>query len=90
MSIYKVGKCDYCGESPVIVRCTPFFADVPATMCKICWNFTKEEYADSHGEYIDKFESQKQEYEDILYENGLMQFANRPISKPSFRNPVKY
>ncbi len=66
MSIYKVGKCDYCGDKNVVVRGTPFMADIPSWMCKICWDFTKSEYADSNGEYIPKFSSEELEYQELL------------------------
>lgn len=55
-NIYKVSSCDYCGTENQIVRPTPFMADVPAMMCKICWDDTKEEYMNSNGEWIPKFE----------------------------------
>jgi len=66
MSIYKISKCDYCGDKNIMVRPTPFMADIPAMMCKICWDLTKEEYADSNGEYIPKFNSDEIGYEEIL------------------------
>lgn len=55
-NIYKTGKCDYCGEKNKIIRPTPFMADIPAMMCKYCWDMTEEEYGASNGEYIGKFE----------------------------------
>lgn len=77
MGIYKIGKCDYCGNKDEIVRPTPFMADI-AMMCEYCWNETKKEYADSHGEYIDDFQSDKEEYKkldeiqkNIAYEEEL-------------------
>ena len=30
MSIYKIGKCDYCGEKNQILRPSPFMADIEA------------------------------------------------------------
>jgi hypothetical protein len=77
MGIYKIGKCDYCGNKDEIVRPTPFMADI-AMMCEYCWNETKKEYADSHGEYIDDFQSDKEKYKkldeiqkNIAYEEEL-------------------
>lgn len=51
-----VGKkeCGYCGEYADKVRPSPFMGD-NASMCKNCWNTTKEEYAASHGEHIPDF-----------------------------------
>jgi len=66
MSIYKIRKCDYCSDNNIIVRGTPFIADIPAYMCKTCWDMTKEEYMNSNGEYIKDFDSAKDEYEEIL------------------------
>lgn len=51
-----VDKCDYCETEDVEVRGTPFMADIPAKMCKHCWNMTKEEYEKSDGVYIGEFE----------------------------------
>ncbi|MCJ7840530.1 hypothetical protein MUB24_06260 [Lederbergia sp. NSJ-179] len=47
-------KCDYC-EDIAKVRTTPFLADSGAVMCEYCWNHTRREYKDSHGEDIGKF-----------------------------------
>jgi len=55
-NIYQIGKCDYCGETNKVTRPTPFMADVPAMMCKYCWDMTEEEYAASEGACIGKFE----------------------------------
>ncbi|HHX61100.1 MAG TPA: hypothetical protein GX707_10375 [Epulopiscium sp.] len=70
--IYKLGKCCYCGNTYLITRPTPFMADVPAMMCKECWDMTQEEYANCNGEYIGNFgdangykEIQKQELKEI-------------------------
>ena len=54
-NIYKLGVCDYCGEENKITRPSPFMGDV-SMMCKECWDMTKEEYWNSNGEYIPKFE----------------------------------
>ncbi|WP_097034030.1 hypothetical protein [Clostridium tertium] len=77
MGIYKIGKCDYCDNKGEIVRPTPFMADI-AMMCEYCWNETKKEYAASHGEYIDDFQSNQEEYKkldeiqkNIFYEEEL-------------------
>lgn len=51
------GKCDYC-EDNTEVRGTPFIADIPAMMCKHCWDITKEEYLGSEGTYIGEFDSE--------------------------------
>lgn len=48
--------CDYCSENVDYTRPTPFMADTGANMCKVCWDYTKEEYAASNGEYITAFE----------------------------------
>lgn len=70
--IYKLGKCCYCGKSYLITRPTPFMADVPAMMCKMCWDMAQEEYANSNGDYIGNFGDadgykgmQKQELKEI-------------------------
>lgn len=55
-NIYKTGECDYCGQEEVLTRPTPFMADVPAMMCKLCWDMTEQEYAACNGEYIGRFE----------------------------------
>lgn len=77
MGIYKIGKCDYCGNRGEIIRPTPFMVDI-AMMCEYCWDETKKEYANSHGEYIDDFQSDKEEYrkldetqKNIAYEEEL-------------------
>ncbi len=66
MSIYKIGKCDYCGEKSVILRPSPFMADIGASMCEYCWDITQEEYGASNGEYIPDFQSEKAEYQDAI------------------------
>jgi dimeric dUTPase (all-alpha-NTP-PPase superfamily) len=48
-------KCDYCGEYVDYTRPSPFMGE-SASMCKICWDMTKEEHAASNGEYIPDFE----------------------------------
>ncbi|WHY76245.1 hypothetical protein QNH20_19260 [Neobacillus sp. WH10] len=48
-------ECDYCGELTDKVRPSPFMGD-SASMCKHCWDITKEEYAASHDEHIPVFE----------------------------------
>jgi len=47
-------ECDYC-ESVAKVKSSPFMADAGASMCKQCWNDTRKEYVDSHGEDIGEF-----------------------------------
>lgn len=54
--MYPLETCDYCGEEVEYTRPTPFMGDASASMCKYCWNSTKEEYAASNGEYIPTFE----------------------------------
>ncbi|WNS74268.1 hypothetical protein RRV45_15260 [Bacillus sp. DTU_2020_1000418_1_SI_GHA_SEK_038] len=49
-------QCDYCEQYVDKVRPTPFMGDIPASMCKGCWDMTKKEYAASHDEYIGDFE----------------------------------
>jgi len=49
-------ECDYCDEIVSKVRASPFLADGSAKMCKVCWDNTKKEYANSHDEYIPDFE----------------------------------
>ncbi|KXZ22379.1 hypothetical protein P4T89_12820 [Bacillus nakamurai] len=49
-------KCDYCEEYTDKVRPSPFMADAGASMCKECWDGTKEEYATSTDEHIGDFE----------------------------------
>lgn len=63
MSIYKVGECSYCGDENKVLRPSPFMADTGAMMCEECWNFTKEEYKNSNGEYIPDFQDNKEDYE---------------------------
>ncbi|KAA6447573.1 hypothetical protein [Bacillus swezeyi] len=50
-------KCDYCEGYADKVRPSPFMVDVGASMCKECWDGTKEEYAASTGEHIGDFEN---------------------------------
>lgn len=69
MSIYKIGKCDYCGSKEEIVRSTPFMADRLANMCEYCWNETQKEYKASNGEYIVDFKSNEEEYKEISASN---------------------
>ncbi|MED3779381.1 hypothetical protein P4560_02290 [Heyndrickxia sporothermodurans] len=52
----EIQECDYCETPAQKLRPTPFMSDVPACMCKHCWDMTKEEYAASHGEEIGDFE----------------------------------
>ena len=66
MSLYKIGKCDYCGEGNRILRPSPFLADIGAMMCEHCWNDTQKEYAAANGEYIPDFKSKKDEYNILL------------------------
>lgn len=55
--IYKLGECTYCSNSYSITRPTPYMADVPAMMCKMCWDDTQKEYANCNGEDIGNFGS---------------------------------
>lgn len=73
MSLYKIGKCSYCGEENKILRPSPFMADRKAMMCKHCWDETQKEYAACNEEYIPDFDSEKEEYEvlKISIENGI-------------------
>jgi len=66
MSLYEIGKCDYCGEENQILRPSPFIADMGTMMCEYCWNDTQKEYAASNGEYIPDFDSKKDEYNNLL------------------------
>lgn len=50
------GNCTYCDEFTDKLRPSPFMADTGADMCKYCWDSTKEEYANSNGDYIPSFE----------------------------------
>lgn len=47
-------ECDYC-EDVAKVKSTPFLGDGGASMCKRCWDMTREEYKASHGEGIGEF-----------------------------------
>lgn len=49
-------ECSYCEQLATKLRPTPFMGDVPAMMCKQCWDMTKTEYEASHEEYIGEFE----------------------------------
>ncbi|MEX5836459.1 hypothetical protein AB5634_04500 [Bacillus velezensis] len=49
-------KCAYCEEYADKVRPSPFIADMGASMCKGCWDRTKEEYAACNDEHIGDFE----------------------------------
>lgn len=65
MSIYEIGKCDYCGNKNAITRPTPFMTDGSAMMCEVCWNSIQIEYENSNGEYIPNFQSDKSGYDVI-------------------------
>lgn len=65
MGIYKIGKCDYCGNEKDIVRPTPFMADI-AMMCEYCWNETKQEYEASNGEQLDDFQTNLDDYKELV------------------------
>ena len=64
MGIYKIGKCDYCGDENKILRPSPFMG-FTNMMCEYCWNETKYEYEASNGEYIVDFQSNQEEYNEI-------------------------
>ncbi|WP_144459401.1 hypothetical protein [Bacillus pumilus] len=49
------GLCHYCGEAANKVRPSPFMGDI-SSMCKECWDATRQEYAASHDEHIGAFE----------------------------------
>jgi len=51
------GNCNYCGNKNVEVKGTPLLSDVPAKMCRTCWNMTKEEYLASEDAYIGEFDN---------------------------------
>ncbi|HBB28161.1 MAG TPA: hypothetical protein DC000_02740 [Clostridiales bacterium] len=70
------GNCDYCGSNNVEVKGTPFLADVPAKMCEICWNTTKDEYAASEDVYIGEF------IEETLIEENNM--SDKPVTFSEF------
>ena len=67
-NIYEIDECDYCGNLGVIVRPSPFLADIGSKMCKHCWNETQKEYANSVGEYIPDFIDNNLGYEEIKKE----------------------
>ncbi|WP_342501546.1 hypothetical protein [Bacillus sp. FSL W7-1085] len=50
------GLCNYCENFASKVRPSPYLADIGSSMCKDCWDMTKQEYAASHDEHIGKFE----------------------------------
>ncbi|WP_201319083.1 dUTP diphosphatase [Paenibacillus sp. EPM92] len=54
--MYPLDRCDYCGEDVEYTRPSPFMADASSSMCKQCWDMTKEEYAASNDEHIPDFE----------------------------------
>ncbi len=33
-------KCDYCQSEDVELTTTPYMADIPAQMCRKCWDVT--------------------------------------------------
>ena len=83
MSIYKIGKCDYCGEKNIIARLTPFMADRAAMMCEYCWNETQKEYEASNGEYIPDFQSEKVDYQDAVALRAINLFNKMQIEEVS-------
>ena len=50
-NIYEIDECDYCGNLGVIVRPSPFLADIGSKMCEHCWNETQKEYDEDDKEY---------------------------------------
>lgn len=66
MSIYKIGKCDYCEEKNIILRPTPFMGDRAAMMCEECWDETQKEYEASNGECISDFQTEKVDYQESV------------------------
>lgn len=48
-------QCDYCGEDVDYTRPSPFMGS-QGSMCKHCWNMTKDEYAAASDEHIPIFE----------------------------------
>lgn len=44
-----IEECHYCDDYVDKVRPSPFLGDVGSSMCKNCWDMTKEEYEASHG-----------------------------------------
>lgn len=83
MSIYKVGKCDYCGEENIILRPTPFMVDRAAMMCEYCWDITQKGYGASNGEYIPDFQSEKVEYQDAIKLRAIDLFNQMQIEEVS-------
>ena len=47
-------KCDYCGDVAK-VKPSPYIGDTFRKMCKKCWNDTRKEYKNAHGEDIGEF-----------------------------------
>ena len=56
---YKICKCDYCGDKKVKTRSTPYMADIPAKMCKHCWDMAKEQGLKQEEIWIGEFEDDK-------------------------------
>lgn len=56
VSFHNGGLCDYCDELSNKVRPSPFMGDIGSSMCKECWDATRQEYAASHDEHIPQFE----------------------------------
>lgn len=52
-------ECDYCGEESDKVRPTSFMADVPAKMCRHCWEMTRGEYRVTEETDIGEFDDYK-------------------------------
>jgi predicted nucleic acid-binding Zn ribbon protein len=83
MSIYEIGKCNYCGSKNEVVRPTPFMADRAAMMCEECWDETQNEYAASNGEYIPDFQSDKEVYQKFIKEKVIDLFNQMQIEEVS-------
>lgn len=79
MGIFRIGKCDYCGEENKILRPSPYMADI-AYMCEEDWDMTQEEYKNSTGEYIVDFKSDIKAYEEMV-KNKKQEIQGKNIQK---------
>jgi hypothetical protein len=41
----EIKKCDYCSKETNELRGTPYIADIPALMCRNCWEITPVEHS---------------------------------------------
>jgi shikimate 5-dehydrogenase len=54
----EISKCDYCGDKNIKTRPTPYMADIPAKMCKTCWDMAKEQGLKTEEVWIGEFENE--------------------------------